>query len=62
MPAGMTSGDDQSRSAYYREVAESLRALAKRTHFFETRQDLFDLADRFERVAEFSEKWHKLES
>jgi hypothetical protein len=57
----MTSGDAQSRSEHYRGVAESLRRLARQTKFFEIRQDLFELADRFERMAEFSEKWHSLE-
>jgi hypothetical protein len=57
----MTSGDAQSRSEHYRGVAESLRRLGRQTHSFEIRQDLFELADRFERMAEFSEKWHSLE-
>ncbi len=57
----MTSGDAQSRSEHYREVADSLRQLARQTQSFEIRQDLFDLADRFERMAEFSEKWHSIE-
>jgi hypothetical protein len=42
-------------------VAGSLRRLARQTQSFEIRQDLFELADRFERMAEFSEKWHSLE-
>jgi hypothetical protein len=57
----MTSGDTESRSEHYRGVADSLRRLAQQTQHFEIRQDLFDLADRFERMAEFSEKWHSLE-
>jgi hypothetical protein len=57
----MTSGDAQSRSEHYRGVAGSLRRLARQTQSFEIRQDLFELADRFERMAEFSEKWHSLE-
>ena len=59
--AGMTSGDAQSRAEHYRGVADSLRRLARQTQYFEIRQDLFDLADRFARMAEFSEKWHSLE-
>ena len=57
----MTSGDAQSRSEHYRGVADSLRRLGRQTQSFEIRQDLFELADRFERMAEFSEKWHSLE-
>jgi hypothetical protein len=57
----MTSGDTESRSEHYRGVADSLRQLAQQTQSFEIRQDLVDLADRFERMAEFSEKWHSLE-
>jgi len=57
----MTSGNASSRSEHYRGVADSLRQLARQTHSFEIRQDLVDLADRFERMAEFSEKWHSLE-
>jgi hypothetical protein len=57
----MTSGDTESRSEHYRGVADSLRQLARQTQSFEIRQDLVDLADRFERMAEFSEKWHSLE-
>ena len=58
----MTSGDHSSRSEHYREIADSLRRLARQTHSFEIRQDLIELADRFERMAEFSEKWHSLAS
>jgi len=57
----MTSDDAQSRSEHYRGLADSLRQLARQTQSFEIRQDLVDLADRFERMAEFSEKWHSLE-
>ena len=59
--AGMTSGDAPSRSEHYRGVADSLRRLARQTRYFEIRQDLVDLADRFDRMAEFSAKWHSLE-
>ena len=57
----MTSGDHQSRSEHYREVAVSLRHLARQTKSFEVRRDLFDLADSFERMAEFTEKWEPTE-
>ena len=57
----MTSGDHSSRSEHYREIADSLRRLARQTQFSDVRRDLFELADSFERMAEFSEKWHSLE-
>ena len=57
----MTSGDAQASSEHYRGVADSLRRLARQTQYFEIRQDLFELADRFDRMAEFSEKWRALE-
>jgi hypothetical protein len=57
----MTSGDVPSRTEHYRGVADSLRRLARETQSFEIRRDLVELADRFDRMAEFSEKWHSLE-
>jgi hypothetical protein len=57
----MTSGDHQSRSEHYREVADSLRRLARQTQFSDVRRDLFELADSFERMAEFTEKWEPTE-
>jgi outer membrane protein assembly factor BamD (BamD/ComL family) len=53
----MTSGDNQSRSEHYREVADSLRRLARQTQFPDVRRDLTELADSFERMAEFTQKW-----
>jgi len=47
----------QPRSEHYRNVAGSLRRLARRTRFPEVRQELFDLAEGFDRMAEFAEKW-----
>jgi hypothetical protein len=35
----------------------SLRRLARQTRFPEVRQELFDLAEGFDRMAEFPEKW-----
>ena len=57
----MTSGDAQSRSEHYRDVADSLRRLAQQTRFPEVRQELFDLAECFDRMAEFAEKWNTAE-
>ena len=57
----MTPADDESRSEYYRNVADSLRLLAQRARSYQTRQELIELADRFERMAEFSDKWHQFD-
>jgi hypothetical protein len=57
----MTNGDHQSRSEHYRNVADSLRRLAQQTQFPDVRRDLFELADSFERMAEFTEKWEPAE-
>ena len=57
----MTSGAHQSRSEHYRDVADSLRRLAQQTQFSDVRRDLFELADSFERMAEFTEKWEPTE-
>jgi hypothetical protein len=57
----MTSDDHQSRSEHYREVADSLRRLARQTQFADVRRDLAELADSFERMAEFTEKWTPIE-
>jgi hypothetical protein len=57
----MTGDDHQSRSEHYRDVADSLRRLARQTQFPDVRRDLFELADSFERMAEFSEKWEPAE-
>jgi hypothetical protein len=52
----VTRDDHQSRSAHYRDVSDSLRRLARQTRFPEARQQLFDLAEGFERMAELAEK------
>ena len=57
----MTSGDHQSRSEHYRDVADSLRRLARQTRFPQVRQELSDLADSFDRMAEFTAKWEPAE-
>jgi len=46
------------RSRMTSDVADSLRRLARQTRFPEVRQELFDLAEGFDRMAEFPEKWH----
>jgi hypothetical protein len=57
----MASDDHESRSEHYRDVAASLRRLARQTQFSDVRRDLVELADSFERMAEFTEKWEPTE-
>jgi hypothetical protein len=57
----MASGDHQSRSEHYRDVADSLRRLARHTRFPQVRQELSALADSFERMAEFTATWEPAE-
>jgi hypothetical protein len=35
--------------------------LARQTQFTDVRRDLFELADNFERMAEFTQKWEPAE-
>jgi hypothetical protein len=44
--------DRRARAAEYREVAERIRELARRTRFLEIRKELFDLAFRYDRTAD----------
>jgi hypothetical protein len=57
----VSSNDPLSRSEHYRDVADNLRRLARQTRFPEVRQELFDLAEGFERMAEFADKWNVAE-
>lgn len=57
----MAGDDRQSRAERYREIAASLARLAARMQFHEVRQQLFTLAEQFERMAEFAEKWEEIE-
>ena len=55
--AGSVEGhgmSDQRRSTgrLYREIAEQVRQLARRTPIAEIQEELFDLADRLERMDE----------
>ena len=45
---------DQRRSTarHYREIAEKVRQLARQTPIAEIQEELFDLADRLERMGE----------
>ena len=47
--------DEQEASAgHYREIAEKIRQLARQTQIPEAQQELFDLADRFDRRADLA--------
>ena len=55
--AGSVGGhamSDQRRSTarHYREIAEKVRQLARQTPIAEIQEELFDLADRLERMGE----------
>ena len=43
-------------AAYYRKTAEDLRELAGNAQLPEVRRELLELAERFERLAEYLEK------
>jgi hypothetical protein len=57
----VTSDDHPSRSEHYRDIADSLGRLARQTRFPQVRQQLFDLAEGFDRIAELAEKRDKAE-
>ena len=53
----MSDRPRQSRAEHYREIADSLARLARQTQHSEVRQELLDLVERFERIAEHADKW-----
>lgn len=53
----MSDQPRQSRAEHYREIADSLLRLARQTRHPEVRQELLELAERFERIAEHADKW-----
>ena len=55
----MTGDDSQSRAEHYREIAASLARLAGQMRFHDARRQLLTLAEQFERMAEFAEKWEE---
>lgn len=57
----MSDRSGQSRAEHYREIAASLTRLARQTRHSEVRQELFELAERFERIAEHADKWEGVE-
>ena len=46
------SNEREGRSEDYQEIAERIRQLARQTRIAEIQQELLDLADRLERLAE----------
>ena len=57
----MTGEDRRSRAERYREIGLSLARLAAQAQYHEVRQQLFTLAEQFERMAEFADKWEDIE-
>jgi hypothetical protein len=57
----MAGDDRQSRAERYREIAASLSRLGGQMQFHEARQQLFTLAEQFERMVEFADKWEDLD-
>jgi hypothetical protein len=56
-PRDTPMSDEQEASAgHYREIAEKIRQLARQTTIPEAREELFDLADRLDRMAELAKK------
>jgi hypothetical protein len=50
------SDEQQASEEHYREIAEKIRQLAWRTHIAEAQEELFDLADQLDRMAELTKK------
>ena len=50
------SDEQQSGVEHLREIAEKVRDLARQTQSLEVREELFDLADRLDRMAELGKK------
>ena len=46
------SDEQQASAGHYREIAEKIRQLARQARIPEVREELFDLADEFDRMAE----------
>src|ERR1700751_34817 len=54
-PRDTPMSDEQEASAgHYREIAEKIRQLARQTYIPEAQQELFDPADRFDRMADLA--------
>jgi len=50
------SDEQQASAGHYSEIAEKIRQLARQTTIPEAREELFDLADRLDRMAELAKK------
>ena len=48
----MAGDEEQGSDKHLREIAEKVRQLARQTQLPEARDELFDLADRLDRMAE----------
>jgi hypothetical protein len=50
------SNEQQSGDEHLREIARKVRDLARQIQIAEAREELFDLADRLDRMAELAKK------
>jgi hypothetical protein len=50
------SSEQLPTAEYYRNIAEEIRQIAEAAQVPEVRRDLFDLAKRFRRMAEYAER------
>jgi hypothetical protein len=50
------SDEQQDSDAHLREIAEKIRQLARQARIPEVREELFDLADHFDRMAELTKR------
>ena len=48
------SDEQQASAGHYREIAEKIRQLARQARIPEAQQELFDLADRLDRMADLA--------
>jgi hypothetical protein len=48
------SDEQQASAGHYREIAEKIRQLAQQARIPEAQQELFDLADRLDRMADLA--------
>ena len=57
----MSGEDGRLRAERYREIATRLTRLAAQMQFHDARQQLCTIAEQFERMAEFAERWEDVE-
>jgi hypothetical protein len=53
----IVSDAQRPRAEYYRQRAEEIRQFARQSRFLEIGEELFELADRFDRMAVHLERW-----